>query len=168
MKDWACGSHWNVFIAHNVEEARGHSNGCQGLVCLSELKTTFSVSLAAGMFELYNPAGGRRWERHVWLLIKCNIYHVCHADRHVGQLILEQREKKKVFYCDLHGNAVFTPSLPQLPLGYETKAVGWWLRQKENPNTRGSLEIRYYCYCKCCWKLGRVSTLTGVFETKRE
>ena len=35
--------------AHNVEEARGHSNGCQGLVCLSELKTTFSVSLAAGL-----------------------------------------------------------------------------------------------------------------------
>lgn len=59
--------------AHNVEEARGHSNGCQGLVCLSELKTTFSVSLAAGMSELYNPAGGHRWECHIWDLIKCNI-----------------------------------------------------------------------------------------------
>lgn len=46
--------------AHNVEEAWGHNNGCQGLACLSELKTTFSVSLAAGMFELYNPAGSHR------------------------------------------------------------------------------------------------------------
>lgn len=45
---------------HSVEEARGHGNGCQGLVCLSELKTKFSVSLATGMFELYNPAGGHR------------------------------------------------------------------------------------------------------------
>lgn len=43
--------------AQSVVEARGHGNGCQGLVCLSELKTTFSVSLTAGMFELYNPAG---------------------------------------------------------------------------------------------------------------
>lgn len=59
--------------AHNVEEAQGHSNGCQGLVRLSELRTTFSVSLAAGMFELYNPAGSHSWECHMWALIKCYI-----------------------------------------------------------------------------------------------
>lgn len=58
--------------AHIVEEAQGHNNGCRGLACLSEPKTTFSVSLAAGMFELYNSAGSHRWECHMWALIKCS------------------------------------------------------------------------------------------------
>lgn len=73
MKDWAMWESLKCIHAHNVEEARGHSNGCQGLVCLSELKTIFSVSLAAGVFELYNPAGSRRWECHMRALIKCYI-----------------------------------------------------------------------------------------------
>lgn len=59
--------------AHNVEEAQGRSNGCQGLARLSELRTTFSVSLAAGMLRLYNPAGSHSWECHMWALIKCYI-----------------------------------------------------------------------------------------------
>lgn len=50
--------------SHCRGSTRAHGNGCQRLVCLSEPKTTFSVSLAAGM--LYNPAGGHRWECHMW------------------------------------------------------------------------------------------------------